>query len=142
MTRDSIPYEQARETISGIYAGIRPRQASLPGAFAKLLFPAINAFFVAHASGQAYVRTLRVLNAIQAHVPAGSNEVPKLSELGLPAEATTDPFNGEPLHVKRLPQGWLVYSVGRNLRDDDGKLDDNSDVGVGPPIPAAKPVEK
>ncbi len=68
--------------------------------------------------------------------------MPKLSELGLPAEATIDPFNGEPLHVKRLPQGWLVYSVGRNLQDDGGKLDDNSDIGVGPPTPADKPTEK
>jgi hypothetical protein len=110
--------------------------------FAKLLFPGMKAFCCAHASGQACVRTLRVLNAIQAHVPVGSHEAPKLSELGLPVEATTDPFNGESLHVKRLPQGWLVYSVGRNFRDDGGKLDDNSDVGVGPPIPAGKPVGK
>ena len=32
----------------------------------------------------------------------GSDETPKLSELGLPIETTTDPFTGEPLHVKRL----------------------------------------
>ena len=82
-----------------------------------------------------------MLNALQTHVPAGSKEVPKLSELGLPAETTTDPFNGEPLHVKKLPQGWLVYSVGRNFKDDGGKLDDsvNGDVGVGPPTAEKKP---
>jgi hypothetical protein len=95
-----------------------------------------------YASVCARVRSLRVLDAIQAHVPAAGKEVPKLSELGLPVEATTDPFNGEPLHVKRTPQGWLVYSVGKNLRDDGGKLDDDSDVGVGPLIPAARPAEK
>ena len=50
---------------------------------------------------RAEIRCLRVLNALQTHVPAGSNEMPKLSELGLPAETTTDPFNGEPLHVKK-----------------------------------------
>ena len=49
------------------------------------------------------IRCLRVLNALQTHVPAGSNEIPKLTELGLPAETTTDPFNGEPLHVKKTP---------------------------------------
>ena len=70
----------------------------------------------------------------------GSNEIPKLTELGLPAETTTDPFNGEPLHVKKLPQGWLVYSVGPNVQDDGGKVDDpnNGDVGVGPPLPMTK----
>jgi len=89
------------------------------------------------------IRCLRVLNALQAHVPAGSDKIPKLTELGLPVETTTDPFNGEPLHIKKLPQGWLVYSVGRNFRDDGGKVDDpnNGDVGVGPPLPTAKPGE-
>lgn len=91
---------------------------------------------------QAEIRSLRVLNALQTHVSAGSNEVPKLTELGLPAETITDPFTGEPLHVKKTPQGWLVYSVGPNFRDDGGKLDDsiNGDVGVGPPS-AAKPAK-
>ena len=106
---------------------------------AALLFPGLKAAYLAVARTRAQMRSLRVLNALQARVPAGSNVVPKLGELGLPAETTTDPFNGEPLHVKRLPQGWLVYSVGPNLRDDGGKLGygDNYDVGVGPP-PSAR----
>ena len=52
-----------------------------------------------------------MLNALQTHVRVGSNDVPKFSELRLPAETTTDPFTGDPLHVKKTPQGWLVYSV-------------------------------
>ena len=93
---------------------------------------------------RAKIRTLRVLNALQARVPAGSTAIPKLSELGLPAETTTDPFTGEPLHVKRLPQGWLVYSVGPNFRDDGGKLGPgpDCDVGVGPPLPPVKPTKR
>ena len=77
-------------------------------------------------------RSLRVLNAIQTRVPPGSDLVPKLTDLGLPVEATIDPFNGEPLHVKRLPEGWMVYSVGINLVDDGGIPDGKTDVGVGP----------
>jgi hypothetical protein len=87
---------------------------------------------------------LRVLNALQTHVPAGSETIPKLSELGLPIETTVDPFNGQPLIVKKLPNGWLVYSVGENLQDDGGKItsaDLYLDVGVGPP-PTAKASEK
>ena len=80
--------------------------------------------FQAVADTRSMIRSLRVLNALQTHVPAGSNEVPKLTELGLPAETITDPFTGEPLHVKKTPQGWLVYSVGPNFQDDGGKLDD------------------
>ncbi len=75
---------------------------------------------------------VRVLNAIQSRVLPASDRVPDLAELGLPVEATIDPFNGEPLHVKRLPEGWMVYSVGINLVDDGGIPDGKSDVGVGP----------
>ena len=71
--------------------------------YAKLDSPPMKSFYYTHALGLASSRSLRVLNAIQAHVPAGSKEVPKLSELGLPAEATIDPFNGEPLHVRATP---------------------------------------
>ena len=94
------------------------------------------------------IRCLRVLNALQTHVPAGSNAVPKLADLGLPAETTTDPYTypRKPLHVKKLPQGWLVYSVGPNEQDDGGKLEDpmSGDVGVGPPsLPKAdEPAKK
>ena len=107
---------------------------------AALMLPALDAAYNAVIRIRAEIRCLRVLNALQAHVPAGSDKIPKLTEIGLPVETTTDPFNGEPLHVKKLPQGWLVYSVGRNFRDDGGKVDDpnNGDVGVGPPVPTAK----
>ena len=101
----------------------------------------VPATLLCAARTQAEIRSLRVLNALQTHAPAGTDATPKLSELGLPIETTTDPFTGEPLHVKETPQCWLVYSVGPNLRDDGGKLDDprDGDVGVGPPPATAQP---
>ena len=98
------------------------------------------------ACGPRFAR-LRVLNALQTHVAPGSDKIPRLSELGLPVETTTDPYTGEPLHVKKTPEGWLVYSVGPNIRDDGGKMggDDSpftGDIGVGPPPPAVKPAGK
>jgi hypothetical protein len=112
-----------------------PSQLQHPRMFAQLMFPSLRATHDVFIRTSAQLRCLRVLNAIQAHVPPVSKEAPKLSELGLPAEATTDPYNREPLHVKRLPEGWLVYSVGPNLQDDGGNLDNSvtGDVGVGPP---------
>ena len=50
----------------------------------------------------------------------------------LPADATIDPFNGAPLHLAKLSEGWLIYSVGANLKDDGGDLVDKKDVGLGP----------
>jgi hypothetical protein len=57
----------------------------------------------------------------------------QLSDLGLPADATTDPFNDKPLNLKRTDEGWIIYSVGKNLKDDGGQLDEDlTDVGYGP----------
>ena len=131
-------------------AGTKPsdQQLNNPGSgmsvFAASEFPSYKAVYAAGVRTRARIRTLRVLNALQTHVSAKSGETPKLTALGLPAETTTDPFNGEPLHVKRTPRGWLVYSVGRNLQDDGGKIEDpaNGDVGVGPPPAPAKPAGK
>jgi len=127
-------YRETNGVISRIYGEISQKTSPL----AALLMPALRSQHDAVTRVRAMIRCLRVLNALQTHVLAGSNEVPKLTDLGLPAEAITDPFNGQPLHVKKTPRGWLVYSVGLNLQDDAGKIDDviNGDVGVGPPPPA------
>src|SRR5262249_40051297 len=77
---------------------------------------------------RALMRCLRVLNALQR---AGAVQA-KLTGLGLPAEATTDPFTDSPLQVKKVSGDWLIYSVGVNLTDDGGDLEENKDVGVGP----------
>jgi hypothetical protein len=60
-----------------------------------------------------------------------------LDDLDLPGDAKTDPFTDEPLIVKRLAEGWLIYSVGDDLKDDGGDLIGSDDVGVGP-APAVK----
>ena len=55
------------------------------------------------------MRSIRILNAIQSRVGPGSDSIPKLTELGLPEPVTIDPFNGEPLHVKKLTKGgWSI----------------------------------
>ena len=144
---DSSPYRQTARGISRLSA--QASMQGLPQLPAKVwgqpvdLLPAIQAAHNAVTMSLARIRCLRVLNALQAHVPVGSNEVRKLTELGLPTEAVTDPYTGDPLHVKKLPQGWLVYSVGCDLQDDGGKLGNpvHGDVGVGPPPPIAKPAK-
>lgn len=124
------------------YRDIEQSIDSQQSVLARLLFPALKAAYGAVTRVRAEIRSLRVLNALQAHQPAEIGETPRLSDLRLPAATTTDPFNDKPLHVNKTPQGWLVYSVGPNLQDDGGKIDDptNGDVGVGP-RPPAKPAE-
>jgi hypothetical protein len=97
-----------------------------------LLEPSLAAIRDPAERTRAMARSVRVLNAIQTRAPSGSDQVPKLTDLGLPSEATIDPYNSEPLRLKKLPGGWMVYSVGRNLVDDGGILDYKNDLGVGP----------
>jgi len=101
---------------------------------ARLLEPALNAAREPAERTRAISRSLRVLTALQSLAAAASASEPNSNELGLPAAATVDPYNGEPLRIKKLPEGWIVYSVGANLVDDGGKLEGRADVGVGPPI--------
>lgn len=82
---------------------------------------------------RARLRALRVLNALQVKSPPDAKAPPKLSDLGLPPDVTIDPFDGKPLRIKKVPNGWLIYSVGENLIDDGGDVESNKDVGIGPP---------
>lgn len=81
---------------------------------------------------RAAVRSLRAFSALQA-LPA---DVPPPAAdrtiLGIPVEATIDPFTERPLIVRKLPGGWLVYSVGPDLVDDGGTFDNDRDIGFGP----------
>jgi hypothetical protein len=112
------------------------------GVLTRLVAPAIQAWLEANCRVAAEMRCLRVLNAVTRGESANERPEPKLEDLGLPRGVTVDPYNGQPLHLKKLPEGWLVYSVGRDLKDDGGKLTDNIDVGLGPKPPTTTNVEE
>lgn len=114
----------------------------LSGSFVELYYPALNATHQAMTRIRAQIRCLRILNALQTQAKS-TDKPPKLADLGLPAQTILDPYGIDPntgarlpLRVKHLPEGWLVYSVGFNQRDDGGQIDDprNGDVGIGPPV--------
>jgi hypothetical protein len=89
----------------------------------------------------ALVRSLRIINALQ-NKPPKSGGSPRMAEIGLPDEVGVDPFNGKPLIIKKLPEGWKVYSVGRNLKDDGGDGCRGDDEGFGPRILKAEAEKK
>jgi hypothetical protein len=126
----AIPFSKSH---SGVEA-VMPAEQDAP--LTWLILPATQQVHAATFRTIAQFRMLRVLNALTASEQAGGGE-PTLADLGLPADVVTDPFNGEPLHLAKLPGGWLVYSVGMNLKDDGGgDLTDFADVGFGPSAPA------
>jgi hypothetical protein len=51
------------------------------------------------------------------HLPEALEEVSGLT----PASARSDPFDGKPLRYRRLARGYMVYSIGKNARDEGGQ---------------------
>jgi hypothetical protein len=122
----SRPYAQWKSDMDS------PALEESVGPTTRGMFPVLRVVHDAMTRVQAQLRALRVLNALLQREQAGGTGEPALTDLGLPADVVTDPFNGEPLHIKKLPAGWLIYSVGQNLEDDGGDLTDYLDVGLGP----------
>jgi hypothetical protein len=102
------------------------------GTMSELLIPAIQALYEAETRSIAVSRSLRVFNAMTAFREQHGKEISGLSELPLPKEAMMDPFSDKPLLLKRLAEGWIVYSVAKNGVDDGGSFVDIKDYGVAP----------
>ncbi|MCS7238227.1 MAG: hypothetical protein NZ899_08160 [Thermoguttaceae bacterium] len=77
----------------------------------------------------AYMRCAVVLCRI---TEKGVNDVTDLDMLELPANLLQDPFTNEPLQIRRRPEGWLIYSVGPDQRDDGGDFAEGKDWGIAP----------
>jgi hypothetical protein len=101
------------------------------GTLVKLFFPAAEKARQAAERDRASVACLRVVNALARRDKPDQPPPADLADLGLPDEATRDPFSGERLKVKPAAGGWLVYSVGLDLQDDGGV--EEKDVALAPP---------
>jgi hypothetical protein len=123
LTLADRPYAEAVTSPTGKPQGFALRPMT------RLMMPAVMKIREATDRVRAQMRCLRILNVLQGRKL--SNPV-KLTDLGLPVEVITDPYNGEPLHLKKLPEGWLIYAVGENLLDDGGDLENKKDWGLGP----------
>jgi hypothetical protein len=98
---------------------------------AQLTLPAFQQFMLAAYRSRAKFRAVRIINALEQKTPGNGDKTPTVAELGLPDEVGVDPFNGKQMIIKKLPEGWLVYSVGENLTDNGGRIEDRTD---GPPL--------
>ena len=96
----------------------------------KIMAPDITGALDAKDDATAKLHALRILLAIQ--------KQPDLQIKSLPVAIRTDPYTSNDMITQKTKNGWLVYSVGRNLTDDAGNLTaiDSSqrplDVGYGP----------
>lgn len=82
------------------------------------------------AANQARLRLLVLDLALREHRGATGSYPAALSQLRpkLEAELQFDPLNGGPFRYRRTPQGFLLYSVGPDGKDDGGQPVSNRDV--------------
>ena len=86
--------------------------------------PAFYAVRTSVATMQAHVDVARVGLALKRHKAALGAYPPSLAEIDSTflAEIPPDPFTGRPLVYRPDGDGFLLYSLGQNLRDDHGTV--------------------
>jgi hypothetical protein len=91
--------------------------------FSMLIFSSYGGVGAGEGEGVARLRGAITALAIERFRSKNGRLPDKLGDLtpGFLAEVPEDPFNGEELSYRRLPKGYVVYSVGRDLTDDGGK---------------------
>jgi hypothetical protein len=122
------PWHEAHERVDSV-RGAQRKETGF-GVMADLLASSVAAAYLASCRDLAMLRCLRVYNALTGFEQEHGRNAAGLEDLSLPAAATIDPFSGEPLKLRRTPQGWAVYSVGENGIDDGGDTEDQKDVGL------------
>lgn len=89
----------------------------------KNALPDMEAAFMKAATLEALILTARVGLACRIF-KSRTGEYPENLEAlvpGLLTEVPVDPFTGKPLVYRREGKGFIVYSFGSNLKDDDGR---------------------
>jgi hypothetical protein len=95
--------------------------------FSRMLLPALSRAMQRDGDHAARIRTAETAIAVERFRRAHNGELPTdLNEL-VPtyvASVPQDPFDGQPLRFKRRASGYVVYSIGADLRDDGGSEGD------------------
>lgn len=85
----------------------------------RLTLPAVSKVKPQYLGMLAKIRNTQVGLAAQQYKMEKGNYPKDLK--GIKMDKTQDPFNGKPLIYKTTPEGFLVYSIGQNLKDDKGE---------------------
>ncbi|MEO2046760.1 MAG: hypothetical protein ABGX16_09335 [Pirellulales bacterium] len=109
-----------------------PHRSYISRVLIGLMEPALEAGLDAVSRDVAFIRSLRIVNAITAYTQREGQPPTGLESLELPAAATIDPFSGEPLKLKQTDHGWVVYTVYQNRTDEGGDFKDQADWGLAP----------
>lgn len=103
-----------------LFAGGNLRQVAseqLSNTLVSLIAPAVQAAIVAEERAHTQTRLLQIAVALAAYRAEHGAYPETLDEL---SDLPTDLYTGEPFRYRRTDEGYLLYSVGPNLKDDNG----------------------
>jgi hypothetical protein len=90
----------------------------------RMLITASGEIMIKEAEMIARLRVAQTALVIERHRLSNRGQLPErldeLSNLNR-ASARDDPFDGKPLRYRRLARGYMVYSIGKNARDEGGQ---------------------
>ena len=95
-----------------------------PKVYSAILLPALGKAATKFALFEARRRAAMVALAVERYRLTHSQRLPTSPDELVPQILSTlpvDPFDGEPIRYKRLAKGFVVYSIGGDRVDDDGK---------------------
>ncbi len=117
----SLPYFENRTT----FDELKKQLNEVPAIYriAGMLFPNLEATFLKEATLEAALDSARLGIACKIYRNAHGNYPEKLSDLRpeILEELPLDPFTGKPYAYRKQDPGFIVYSLGSNLKDDEGR---------------------
>ncbi|HYV26222.1 MAG TPA: hypothetical protein VFA77_01720 [Candidatus Eisenbacteria bacterium] len=104
-----------------------PANVALPSSrlciISSMILPALQKTYVRDAENIAHVRVAQTALAVERFRRAHNGSLPKdLAELtpALLSSVPTDPIDGKPLRFKPRGEGFVIYSIGSDAKDDGG----------------------
>lgn len=117
------PYFQAQRELDQVEQAFRAHQG---GILTRLMMPAIVKCAQMAAMAEAYRELRRLALAVSAY-RARTGKFPERPDVLMTdhlARVPVDPFDGQPLRMKRDGKDLVLYSIGPDLRDDGGTPND------------------
>jgi hypothetical protein len=118
----ALPYYKTRD----LWKAAAERGSSLPwyAAFSKAMLPNLETTFMKTALMESLALTARAGIACRIYKLRNKTYPDTLDALvpGLLSAVPTDPFTGKSLVYRREGEGFVVYSLGTNQKDDDGRM--------------------
>ncbi len=128
MELDLTPYYQVKDRITKIVKEMEKELGKWGHPLSSMMLPALGTFYARQAEITAKSDGLGIALALKIYKSKNGEYPDSLNDI-IPeyiSELPKDPFTGQNYIYRKEGEGFLVYSVGRDERDDNGLYDERS----------------